>query len=56
MAPGRLELKVLHFVCLTKWRETTMSELVRGDGVGFVAGSLMALLTFSVIFFLTISL
>jgi hypothetical protein len=33
-----------------------MSELVRGDATGFVAGSLIALLTFSAIFLLTISL
>ena len=33
-----------------------MSELVRGDGPGFVAGSLTALLFFAAIFLLTLSL
>ena len=33
-----------------------MSELVRGDGPGFVAGSLMAFVIFGAIFLLTLSL
>ena len=33
-----------------------MSELVRGDGAGLVAGSLMAFLAFAFIVLLTISL
>ena len=33
-----------------------MSELVRGDGAGFVAGSLMALGAFAFIVLLTLSL
>jgi hypothetical protein len=33
-----------------------MSELVRGDGTGFVTGSLMAFLIFAFICLLTISL
>ena len=32
------------------------SELVKGDGTGFVTGSLMALATFASIFLITISL
>jgi hypothetical protein len=36
--------------------ENDMSDLVRNDGAGFVAGSLMAFVAFGLIFLLAISL
>ena len=41
---------------LTDTMEGRMSELVRGDGAGLAAGSLMAFLAFGFIVLLTISL
>jgi len=46
------------FVCILRvsFRRTNMADLVRGDGGGFMAGSLVALLAVFGIFFLTLML